>query len=338
VDDLTAEAVASAFGRPLALDPVALEQIEGYFARRGSPMAAVNRKQALLPAGSERIDNDWGTAPGFLVQENHCLFVFLPGVPAEMKAMFAARVEPRLVDTFHLTPPRLVVLRTFGLGESALQQRLQPLSLPPGVRLGFRAGAHQNEIKLLFPSDCPAEECDRVVAEAVEFVGDAVFAIGDAAATGGSLADTVGALLRARDAALATAESMSGGQLAWLCRGQSWLRQSLVAPDVERLYRSLGESPVESMPDLEAGAARLAEAVRRKSGAEFGLAVLGATPPRAGDSWASPMKVALALAGDAGSSVIAPSLAGEMERRQIQAASAALNHLRRYLLKDRTSL
>ena len=63
-DDLTAEAVSRAFGRPLAMDSVALGQIEDWFRRMGRNMSAVNRKQALLPAGAVRLDNAWGTAPG----------------------------------------------------------------------------------------------------------------------------------------------------------------------------------------------------------------------------------------------------------------------------------
>ncbi len=74
IDDLTAEAVAIAFDRALQFDPVAYQQISAYFKHRNRPMAESNRKQALLPQDSERLDNDWGTAPGFSLQQGRCWF------------------------------------------------------------------------------------------------------------------------------------------------------------------------------------------------------------------------------------------------------------------------
>ena len=80
-DDLTAEAVASAFNLPLEFDEFAFEQINRFFAHRNRTMPESNRKQAMLPQGAVRIDNEWGTAPGFSLDFGRCWFVFLPGVP-----------------------------------------------------------------------------------------------------------------------------------------------------------------------------------------------------------------------------------------------------------------
>ena len=90
IDDLTAEAVAIAFNRPLIFDTVAYQQISEFFSNRDRPMSESNRKQALLPKGAERLDNDWGTAPGFALQQDQCWFAFVP-VDARSRARRSKR-------------------------------------------------------------------------------------------------------------------------------------------------------------------------------------------------------------------------------------------------------
>jgi competence/damage-inducible protein CinA-like protein len=130
-DDLTAEAVALAFGLPLQFDPKAFAQIEAFFRLRQRDMPESNRKQALLPKGSVRLNNKRGTAPGFALRYQRCWFVFLPGVPSEMRTMFVKRVLPLLQKQFVLQPSTLISIKTYGLGESAIQQRLNALAVIP---------------------------------------------------------------------------------------------------------------------------------------------------------------------------------------------------------------
>ncbi|MCX7103617.1 MAG: competence/damage-inducible protein A, partial [Methylobacter sp.] len=138
-DDLTAEAVAKAFDLPLEFDAVAYEQIKRFFDIRNRAMPEANRKQALFPKGAERIDNAWGTAPGFSLQVGRCWFAFSPGVPTEMRHLFEESIGPTLANRFLLKPPRLVTIKTLGIGESDIQQRLNGNKIPAPVQLGFRA-------------------------------------------------------------------------------------------------------------------------------------------------------------------------------------------------------
>ena len=94
-DDLTTEAFGKAFQVELELDNEALVMMRDFFAKLKMPMAEVNIKQVMLPQNSTRIDNKWGTAPGFTATGRHCRFYFMPGVPYEMKQMVDAFV---LVD------------------------------------------------------------------------------------------------------------------------------------------------------------------------------------------------------------------------------------------------
>ncbi len=225
-DDLTAQAVAAAFNRPLEFDAVAFETIKTFFERRNRVMPEVNRKQALLPQTSKRIDNTWGTAPGFSIKHQRCWFVFLPGVPSEMKPLFLEQVKPDLLSGFTLQPPHLVSLKTLGLGESAIQERIKAIEIPPEVDLGFRAGTEDVQTKLLFPFGYPQAEMAALVAKFSECLGDYVFAIDGLGADTDDLAFEVNRLMTLKNHTLAVLETASHGLLAAKCVGYDWLIQA----------------------------------------------------------------------------------------------------------------
>ncbi|MFT7520006.1 MAG: nicotinamide-nucleotide amidase, partial [Kiritimatiellia bacterium] len=129
-DDLTSEAVAQVFSAPLRFDPIAMAHIESLYARYRRTMPEVNRKQAWLPLGAIRLDNDWGTAPAFAMLHDGHVTVCLPGVPREMKALFDARVLPLLEQHYQTQPAVLVTLRTTGAGESTIQERIGTFDEP----------------------------------------------------------------------------------------------------------------------------------------------------------------------------------------------------------------
>jgi nicotinamide-nucleotide amidase len=199
-DDLTAEAVSLAFERPLAMDPTALTQIEDWFSRMNRDMPSVNRKQAMLPAGATRLDNLWGTAPGFSITAGRCRFFFMPGVPSEMKAMYQTAIRPELRRLYALAPPHRVVLRTLGLGESTLQELLNPIPLPDGTSLGFRAGGAENQVKLTFPPSLPEAAIDDTLDAVKQALGDAIYAITRNGKGPQSLIDVIGQGMAAKNA------------------------------------------------------------------------------------------------------------------------------------------
>lgn len=177
-DDLTAEAVATAFNLPLQFDEIAFAQIKQYFQRKNRIMPELNRKQAMLPQGVTRIDNTVGSAPGFCFSYQNCWFVFLPGVPTEMQHLFNETVIADLKNRFSPSPSQLVTLKTQGIGESELQEKLNQLTLPENVQLGFRAaGMGEVHTKLLFPPNYAATDASAIVAQVREKIGAAIFAV-----------------------------------------------------------------------------------------------------------------------------------------------------------------
>jgi nicotinamide-nucleotide amidase len=326
-DDLTAEAASLAFGKRLEPDRTALVQIEAWFTRLGRTMPEVNRKQALLPKGSDRLDNLWGTAPGFTLRIGRCRFAFMPGVPAEMKAMFRHWVQPYLQRRFELRPSRLVVLGTVGMGESALQERLDRIVLPAGVRLGFRAGGAENQVKLLFPADFPEAELNGIVERAAAAIGDSVYAIDRGKGSESSLETAAGRALAARNAGLYAVETVSGGVLANRCAGEDWFAGAAVEPDISRLLLRFGMAATD---DPAATARRLAERAREAGGADYALVQYGRFGLETLRS-DTPFELQLALAGPGNVWRESRIIGGGMQRKQNTAAALSLDFIRRCL-------
>jgi molybdenum cofactor synthesis domain-containing protein len=176
-DDLTAQAFAEAFELPLVFNENAFAQIEQRFQQRGKIMPAVNRKQAMLPLGALCLENQWGTAPGFALQQQRCWFVFLPGVPIEMENIFLTSVLPLLKQRFVLRPAHLVSFKTQGIGESTLQERLNTLAFPDDVSLGFRASKQSVQVKLLFDYDANALRKQNLIERVETLLADCLIEI-----------------------------------------------------------------------------------------------------------------------------------------------------------------
>jgi molybdopterin-biosynthesis enzyme MoeA-like protein len=115
-------------------------------------MPETNRKQALFPHGAQRIDNAFGTAPGFSFILNRCRFYCLPGVPREMKGIFRTRLQAELQQLAEGPVITQTVFHTVGTGESALQALLNTTEIPKAVELGFRTKGLENLVKLRYPS------------------------------------------------------------------------------------------------------------------------------------------------------------------------------------------
>jgi nicotinamide-nucleotide amidase len=128
-DDLTREAVAEVFERPLVFQPHLMEQIEALFKKRGFRMAENNQKQAYIPEEAIPIENPKGTAPGFIVEYIHGAIFSIPGVPSEMEYLMENTVIPYLRKRFDLKGQiiRYKVLRVCGLGESAIGLQIKDL-------------------------------------------------------------------------------------------------------------------------------------------------------------------------------------------------------------------
>ena len=139
-DDLSREGLADALGEALTLDRALIEILERRFAAFG-PMPAANQRQALLIPSAEPLPNPIGSAPGWWVDQDDAVVALMPGVPSEMRRMWSEQVRPRLAARFALPPLAVRSVKAFGIGESAMAERLgELLTAPPaGVDAGIYA-------------------------------------------------------------------------------------------------------------------------------------------------------------------------------------------------------
>jgi nicotinamide-nucleotide amidase len=278
VDDLSQEIAARAAGVDLVLSEAWLARMEAYFHRRSRVMPPNNRKQAMLPAGGEVIDNPIGTACGFAVDIGKARFFFTPGVPRELRRMLQEEIVPRLLKRSGAqTVIRLKRFHSYGLGESHADALLAGVEeLVPGgaVKLGFRAHYPQLETKLAVRG-ADAADIERKLAPAQAEVrkrlGNFILAEDDQ-----TLEGVVLAALAARQGSLAVAETFTGGQIAAriapLAGAETIFRRGIVARDLAQLCAAVGiaaaGAPTPELADAVARAARL------QAGATHALAVL----------------------------------------------------------------
>ena len=270
VDDLSQEVAAEACGVPLVLSDYWMTRMEQNYARRGRVMPPNNRKQALLPANAEFIDNPIGTACGFAVTIGKARFFFTPGVPREMRRMLDEQVIPRLLKIGGITGvTRLKRFHSFGVGESRADNMLADMEAfkNGAIKLGFQAHYPQLETKLAVRGESEAEVAALLAPVEVEVrkrLGNFIIAEDDQTLEGVIL----GTLLD-RGHTLSTAEMFTGGNLAAriapLSGAERAFRRGIVVRDAAELGIN-GVSP----ETAEAAGRRLKE----QSGASHALALL----------------------------------------------------------------
>ena len=304
-DDLTREALAQATGRPLQLDPDALEYIRSMFARRNWPMPKQNELQAMFPAGSRAVFNPHGTAPGIDLEvpregRGPCRVICLPGVPAEMVEMWHDSVAAT-IGRFVGEGRRIVRRRRihcFGAGESRIESMLPDL-IRRGRQPTVGITASKATITLRVAAEGATEsEClaamEPTIATIRQCLGTLVFGEED-----DELQHAVVRMLRERGKTLATVEHATAGlvaeSLASVAGSDDVYRGGVVAAAAQAV------APNE---DRDRSIERMAADCREQFDADFGLVVGVITPTpnekdAAGEGNALP-SVVLALASAAG--------------------------------------
>jgi nicotinamide-nucleotide amidase len=123
-DDITKHTFCEYFGTELEINQEALALVTEFFAKRGRVMTELNIQQAALPKNCTYIPNLWGTAPGMWFEQDGVIYVSLPGVPFEMKNLMEFEILPRLKARFSTHIIQHKQIRTIGIGESFLAEKI----------------------------------------------------------------------------------------------------------------------------------------------------------------------------------------------------------------------
>ncbi len=341
LDDLTRETVAELLGRKLIRNNAVLHGMEARFRRLGRTMPEVNARQAMVPEGAELLENPRGTAPGLWLETNGRVIILLPGPPSELRAMFTERVEPRLARLAGEIKLFQRELRTTGMTESEVEQRIAPIySSYEAAQTTILAAPGEIQIYLR------AWSGDAAAAEKMleEISGRITLALGDVIFTrsGESLEEVVARDLALNHATIAAAESCTGGLLAErltrIAGSSAYFLGGVVcySNSLKTAWADVPAALIESKGAVSAEVAQaLAEGIRRRTGATLGVGITGVAGPGGGSAEKPVGTVHVALANASGSKEVALRFPGDRERVRWYASQAALDMVRRHFLYAR---
>ncbi len=352
-DDLTKKAVVKVFKRSLVFHGEILEKIEKSFEKRGLAMPKINQNQALLPQGAKPLANRWGVAPGIFIEtasetgEGETLFFALPGVPQEMKWMLENEVLPILRSK---KPKPLAVyrkLRTTGIPESAIYEKIENLIDPKGdVKIAFLPGYLGVDIRLaaswsnlLTPNLKQKGEAQAEIEELEnkirETLGSYVYGIDDE-----TLEEVVGRFLSEKAKTIAVAESCTGGLI-----GAKFTSVSGSSKYFERgvvTYSNQAKTELLNLPSeviekygavSEEVAILMAEGVKKLAQTDYGLSATGIAGPTGGTPEKPVGLVYIGFAHENDSFAKKFLFAASRTANRERAAQAALNIVRLFLIK-----
>ncbi|HLQ59226.1 MAG TPA: competence/damage-inducible protein A [Gemmatimonadales bacterium] len=337
-DDMTKREVAAVFGKALEMDEGVLRSIEERFRRLGRPMAAVNRTQAEVPAGATVLPNPRGTAPGLWVEDTRGrVVVMLPGVPSEMRGLLAEEVLPRLAARSAGLIVRSRTVRTTGVAESALAERVGAIEeeIAP-LTLAYLPSIEGVDLRVT-AWRLPEGEAERLLASATavlrERAGEHCYA-----EDGTDLAATVLEQLRTRSVRLAVAESCTGGLLGARITAVPGASAVFVGGVVA--YDDDVKTAVLSVPRelivtdgavSEAVVLAMAHGAQQRFAAEAALAITGIAGPSGGTAEKPVGTVWLAARYRSEARALKRVFPGDRNEIRGRAAQAALDLLRRML-------
>ena len=340
-DDITREAIAQVMNVELQRDEAIVERIRSMFESRGRTMPDNNARQADVPRGASIIEQVRGTAPGLICPVGHKVIYAVPGVPYEMTEMMERAIVPDLQVRAGTTATIVsLTLRTWGLAESALAEklapRLQALDEMTGPRptIAFLASGVEG-IKVRITAKAPDADSAKQLLTAEEtqvraLLGDLVFGVDDE-----TMEDAVGHLLRAQGLTLAVAESLTGGlvgsRLTNVIGASEWFRGCVVsyASEVKYDVLEVPEGPVVS----EEAAKAMALGVRKLLRADVGISVTGVAGPAEQDGQPpGTVYIGMALPGEGDAEARLLRMPGDRERVRQFSAISLLDALRHRLL------
>jgi len=339
-DDITKEVCCEFFGREMYLHEESLERMKKFFAERGREMPENNIKQAMLPVGCTVFENNNGTAPGLAMEKYGVHLLLLPGPPRELKAMYFESALPYLKKF----SDKIIIshnVRTFGIGESAMAEKVSDLLdlKNPTVAPYAKDGEALLRVTAMADSEKQAEEmCKPVIEEIKKRLGDTVYGIDYTC-----IEEAVVDLLRKYNLKVATAESCTGGFIAKRITNVSGSSEIFECGIVSYSNRIKHEILGVSAEDLEKYGAvsetvarQMAEGAVKVSDADIAVSVTGIAGP-CGDGSGKPVGLSYIGLADRNNSWVKELKTGRTDREynRYVNASNALNMIRMYIRNEK---
>ncbi|GAB3990623.1 competence/damage-inducible protein A [Spirosoma daeguense] len=288
-DDITKKTLCTYFGVGMVRNEDALALVTSFFEKRGRAMTDLNRAQADLPANAVYMQNDWGTAPGMWFEYEGRVYVSLPGVPFEMKHLMANRILPKLSKHFQTPVIKHKMIRTVGIGESFLAERIEAWedALPAHIRLAYLPSFGGVKLRLTATGSDENQlnkELAEQVSKVLPLIEKNVFGYDN-----DELEVVVGQLLKEKNQTLSIAESCTGGyvssQITKVPGSSAYFWGSIVSYSNAVKVTQLGVQP-ETLEQhgavSEETIRQMAEGIRKVLGTNVGIATSGIAGPDGG--------------------------------------------------------
>lgn len=334
-DDITKTVCAEALGLPMEENAEAETMVRGWFAQYNHPMTGNNLRQASFARGARILRNDFGTAPGCIVEHGGKTVINLPGPPRELIPMFDSEVMPYLADR---SGERIVsrYLRLFGIGESAVESKVADL-MAESVNPTLAPYCSTGEVQLRLTVRCGAGTdagplLDPLEAKVRGRLGDTIYAVCDDPAY--TMEQAVAEALLRNGKTVATAESCTGGMIAARLVSvpgvsAAFLEGHVVyANEVKQRVLGVRAEILETYGAVSPQTAlEMAQGLRERSGADLCLSVTGIAGPGGGTEQKPVGLVYLGLATAKGTETRALHLTGDRERIRTLATLHGLHWL-----------
>jgi nicotinamide-nucleotide amidase len=339
-DDITKEVLCHFFSTRLVFHEEAFRDIEHLFHTRGIKVTELNRKQAELPENCKPIPNPNGTARGmwFSKEDDHGKtdFIFMPGVPFEMKPMMLESVIPVLIKNYLKNTIYHKTVLTQGIGESFLSVLIEKWedNLPENIRLAYLPQPGIVRLRLTGRGNdaiAVRNQVEEEVKSLVKIIPEYFFGFDD-----DRLEVIIGELLQKKSSTLATAESCTGGYIAHLITSvpgsSKYYKGSIIAYSNEIKEDELGvssESLVKFGAVSEEVVTGMARGIRKKFNVDYAIATSGIAGPDGGTT-GKPVGTTWIAIATPEKTIASRYLFGEERERNIRkTALQALNLLRK---------
>ena len=338
-DDITRQISARAVGRELVYHDNLEADLRERFRRWGREMPEINKRQAYVIDGADVLPNPNGSAVGMLLKLDRQFLAIFPGPPREMRPMFEEFVLPVLQEIAGGIVSRRRILRVSGLGESAVDEVIAPIYKSySDVETSILFSRVEIEIHLTArspDSDQAEATLDELAGKIADALGTAVFAT-----NGETMEGVIGKLLTDRGEKLSVAESCTGGligmRLTEVAGASRYFLEGAVVYSNEAKVRALGVSE-QTLIDHGAVSSETAEAMavgmRDRARTDHSISVTGIAGPDGGTEEKPVGTVFIGYAGTKGTRSMKFVFPGDRELIRWRASQAALDYLRRQILK-----
>ena len=342
-DDITKHTFCEFFDDELVENKNVLAHIEELFAKyiSSTPISDVNRKQALVPSKATVLHNINGTAPGMWFNENGTVYVSLPGVPFEMKHLIQNEVIPKIVREFERPYILHKTIVTYGLGESALAERIGDWenNLPDFIKLAYLPNLGKVRLRLTAKGsdkDAIIVAMEKESTKLVSLIGDLIYGTENEE----TLEEVISQLLIKRKMTLSAAESFTGGRIAEkitaLPGASAYFKGTVVSYATQAKIEVLNvdKTLVEKYSVVSGEVAiAMAENVKKLMKSDYAIATTGNAGPTKGDSDAEIGTAFIAIATPERTIVEKFMMGNQRERIVQKSVNKAFELLQKEILK-----